>query len=548
MKKGFKIISWLLIFVFSTCSGVGAFAEGKLSSDVEEGRWYTNSVEYVFTNGVMENVSEDKFDPDGDLTRATLYKSFYNSEKGIGTLEEVLNWSKEVGIYDDGEFKGEESVTRLEMFEVLYKYMEYKNISTLEGSLENYSDTEKLPKTAIPVMEYLLGTGIITGKTENVIDAGSIAKRSELAKIHYDLAKLLDASTSGVVTSVDKYGNMTLDLLVQNLLNSGFEFGDNLVVRIGEHEIEAPFITDYSDVDNGSELVRGPNGMGSRNIMVAINMGNFAEVYKVKEGDKVDFEVKEKGGYLTEWEIRQLDRSNNREDYDSDVVFANFRNVTTGNINSGVYYRSSSPVNNDLGRASYADTLAREAGVRTVINLADNKEEIEGYFKKEDFNSPYYKSLYEEGNVILLDMGVDFKDDDFKQKLKIGLEFIIENDGPYLIHCNEGKDRAGFVAGLLEALMGSTVNEIKEDYMITYINYYGVEYGSEQYEKIAESNILESLRNIAGLDKGADLTDVDLEKAAEEYLINVGLTEEQIQLLKGKLTEDIAAIYIPKAS
>ena len=35
-------------------------------------------------------------------------------------------------------------------------------------------------------------------------------------------------------------------------------------------------------------------------------MGNFAETYKVKEGDKVSFELKEKGGYLTEWEIRQL--------------------------------------------------------------------------------------------------------------------------------------------------------------------------------------------------------------------------------------------------
>ena len=66
---------------------------------------------------------------------------------------------------------------------------------------------------------------------------------------------------------------------------------------------------------------------------------------------------------------------------------------------------------------------------------------------------------------------------------------MIEKDGPYLVHCTEGKDRAGFVAGLLEALMGSTVDEIKEDYMITYMNYYGVEYGSEQYEKIAESNI-----------------------------------------------------------
>lgn len=548
MKKSFRIVSWFLVFVLSFSLGAVAFAEGVLPSDVKEDKWYTDAVEHVFTNKLMENVSENKFHPNGELSRATLYKSFYNSEKGSGTLEEALNWCKEVGIYDGEEFNGQEFVSRLEMFKALYNYMKYKDISTLGGSLEYYSDTEKLSETAIPVMEYLLGTGIVKGKDGGLIDADSIAKRSELARIHYDLPKLLTSSTSGVVTVVDKYGNITLDLRVQNLLNAGFEFGDNLIVKIGKDEIEAPFVTAYSDVDNGSELVRGPNGTGLRNIIIAINMGNFAETYKAKEGEQVDFELKEKGGYLTEWEIRQLDRSNNREDYDSDVIFANFRNVTTGNIGREVYYRSSSPVNNDLGRAAYADALAKEAGIKTIINLADNEEELEGYFEKEDFNSPYYKGLYEEGNVILLDMGVDFESDDFKQKLKTGLEFMVENDRPYLVHCNEGKDRAGFVAGLLEALMGSTVDEIKEDYMITYMNYFGVEYGSEQYEKIAESNILESLRKIAGLEKGTELTDVDLEKAAEEYLQGIGLTGEQIKTLKKKLAMDLVALYFPEAA
>ena len=348
------------------------------------------------------------------------------------------------------------------------------------------------------------------------------------------------SEVSGVVAAVDKYGNITLDLLTQKLFDAGFEFGDMVIVKIADREIEAPFVTAYSDVDVGSELVRGPRGEGTANAMVAVNMGNFAGTYNVEEGDTVSLILKEKGSYLAEWMIRQLERTNNREDYASDTVFANFRAVTTGNMGHGVYYRSSSPVNNDLGRAAYADVLVKEAGIKTIINLADDKEEVEGYFAKEDFNSPYYKELYENGRVVLLNMGVDFKAPEFRKKLKTGLEFMIENEGPYLVHCNEGKDRAGFVAGLLEALVGSTVTEIKEDYMITYMNYFGVEYGSQQYEKIAESNILESLRDIAGLPKGADLTDVDLVKAAENYLLNIGLTEGQIHILREKLTTDIA--------
>ena len=137
-----------------------------------------------------------------------------------------------------------------------------------------------------------------------------------------------------------------------------------------------------------------------------------------------------------------------------------------------------------------------------MINLADSQSELEEYLAAEGFNSPYYKALYEQGKVVLLNMGVDFRSQDFQAKLKQGLEFLMANEGPYLIHCNEGK---------------------------------------EQYEKIAESNVLESLRYVAGLPKGADLEGVDLEKAAESYLLGIGLTAEQVQTLKSKLTTDAVA-------
>ncbi len=313
-------------------------------------------------------------------------------------------------------------------------------------------------------------------------------------------------AATGVVEKVDKYGNITIDILTQVLLNEGFEFGDLLVIEVGPHKIEAPFVTAYSDVNTGSVLVRGPGGVASNPVMLAINMGNFSTTYEVKEGDQVKLTLLEKEGYLAEWTIRQLKRTNNREDYASDEIFANFRNVKLGNMAPGVYYRSSSPVNNELSRAAYADAFMAEAKIQTVVNLADSQGELEGYFQKDDFNSPYYKSLYDQGQVVFLSMGVDFKAQEFQNKLRQGLLFMVDHPGPYLVHCNEGKDRAGFVAALLEALMGATVTEIKEDYMITYSNYYGVEYGSEQYEKIADSNILESLRDMAGLPKGADLT------------------------------------------
>jgi len=48
-------------------------------------------------------------------------------------------------------------------------------------------------------------------------------------------------------------------------------------------------------------------------------------------------------------------------------------------------------------------------------------------------------------------------------------------DGPYLVHCLEGKDRTGFVCIVLEALMSATYQEIVDDYMLTYNNYYHID-------------------------------------------------------------------------
>lgn len=110
-------------------------------------------------------------------------------------------------------------------------------------------------------------------------------------------------------------------------------------------------------------------------------MGNFSGTYGAEVGSYLEFTMAEKAGYLEEYEIRNIDslRTNERDDYASDEVFANFRPVVMGDIPAGILYRSSSPVNPELGRNSYADKLAEAAGIKTVLNLADSLEVLEAY-------------------------------------------------------------------------------------------------------------------------------------------------------------------------
>ena len=81
--------------------------------------------------------------------------------------------------------------------------------------------------------------------------------------------------------------------------------------------------------------------------------------------------------------------------------------------------------------------------------------------------------------------------------------------------------------------MGASVEEVVEDYMQTYVNYYGVEVGSDKYNAIASSNIVKTLQNAFGV---TDLAAADLAAEAAEYIASIGLTAEEVAQLKANLS------------
>ena len=326
------------------------------------------------------------------------------------------------------------------------------------------------------------------------------------------------------VAVVDKYGNLTLEMSEFALLGAGYEVGDIVTVTVGTFSYDTPIGTAYSDVDKGNYVVRLTKG----SVILAINYGNLAKTSGAVEKDPVTIALSDKGGYLQEFEMRHLVRTDVRSDYASDAIFANFRMISYGAIAEGLLYRSANPVLDDE-RAPYVATLAELVGIKTVINLADDKESL--YANLDD--APYYKALVEEGSVIALNMGVTFTDEAFITKLHEGLAFMAEHKGPYLVHCNEGKDRAGFVSALLSAVMGATVDEIVEDYMMSYENYYGVEKGSERYDLI--SKIIVNL--FSDINGGKPVTDKTIRKVAESYLLKeVKLTPTQLAMIRDNLS------------
>ena len=66
-------------------------------------------------------------------------------------------------------------------------------------------------------------------------------------------------------------------------------------------------------------------------------------------------------------------------------------------------------------------------------------------------------------SVFPLAMNMNIASEEFRGKIAAGFMGLLEHDGPYLIHCTEGKDRTGFVCLLLEAHCGASYEEIADD-------------------------------------------------------------------------------------
>ena len=348
-----------------------------------------------------------------------------------------------------------------------------------------------------------------------------------------------------------KYGNLYCDCKAETFINDlGFNWADIVTVTINGQTLDLPVVPTYSYVDAGQPAIivgmTDETGAPTGYVSFAINMGNFTEAYGIAtkqtddEGNwwwtamegvtfplEVKFELKEKDGYRAQYIMHELGRTNERVDYShlTDEQFANFRAVKTTGMGENKLYRSSSPINPELNRNAYADAAIQAAGVKTIVNLADNQEDAASY---EGYTDSYYAGQ----NVIYLCLGVDFKAADFGEGLANGLRFLSANEGPYLIHCTEGKDRAGFTIAVLECLMGASYQEVVGDYMVTYDNYYGVAEGTDKYNAIAESNIIASLKAAYGTD---DLTKANLSECARNYLLSIGMTDAEIDALIERL-------------
>lgn len=334
-----------------------------------------------------------------------------------------------------------------------------------------------------------------------------------------------------------EFGGVYIQMTIDAFNALGFQYGDSVSVSFsnGYRLDDVPYYNGYYVLAGEPLLIAYP---GYDYIKAAINNGDdLWTVAGLEDGATAEITLCERGKYLNVQQARDIHYEDDRTLFASDEVFANFRSVRVGQLKENILYRSASPCDNQHNRAPYVDGLIEQAGVRFIVNLSDTDEKIQNYIGKDDFDSPYFLSLYENGQVIPLSLNMNFGSDAFREKVVRGLSAMAENEGPYLVHCTEGKDRTGFVCILLEAFAGASYREIVDDYMVTFDNYYGITESSDKvkYDTIVESLFLPMLRSIVGDEPDFADADITLAEYAEQYLRDAGMRDEQISALRAKL-------------
>ena len=152
-----------------------AGAAGSRFTDVPEGHWAFESVEYAVDKGYFSGTSENTFSPDTTMTRAMLWTVLARMDNYTGTAgtdapwyQNGRDWAMANGISDGTNPDG--NLTREQFATMLYNFAKHtgKNTDKNNSVLNPYSDRGNIASYAVDAMAWAVTQGIISGLNREI--------------------------------------------------------------------------------------------------------------------------------------------------------------------------------------------------------------------------------------------------------------------------------------------------------------------------------------------------------------------------------------------
>ena len=168
-------------------------------TDVSEKDWFYGDVMFVYENGLMLGTSKTLFSPHGTATRGMMATILWRMEgspapKGKNSFTDVeagkwyadaITWTAENSIfagYGKDKFGPDDPITREQLAAIFYRYADCKGYDlTVKGNLDKFKDADKITDYAKTAMQWAVGSGLVKGKSGNLLDPQGTATRAEIA-------------------------------------------------------------------------------------------------------------------------------------------------------------------------------------------------------------------------------------------------------------------------------------------------------------------------------------------------------------------------------
>lgn len=171
-------------------------------TDVRPDDWFFEAVMFVYQNNLMNGTSATTFSPNDATTRAQIATIFYRMAGspaventnpftdvpyGPGTdwYYDAVLWVQQNGImqgYGDNLFGPGDPVTREQLAVIFYNYAKLKGYdTTASGDLSGFTEAGDLSPWAQEAMKWAVGSGVMSGKGNGILDPKGTATRAEIA-------------------------------------------------------------------------------------------------------------------------------------------------------------------------------------------------------------------------------------------------------------------------------------------------------------------------------------------------------------------------------
>lgn len=241
MKKAIRILCILLMLsmiLSAVPSTAFATTSGIPFTDVKEGDWFYEAVQYVYDHNMMNGTGPTEFSPEDTTTRGmivTILHRLENTPDATGTeftdvasnkyYAKAIAWASANNIvngYGNGTFGPDDPITREQMATIMFRYTIFKGLDKkATGDCSSFADGARVSNYAVEAMNWAIGVGLIAGVGKNNLAPSGNATRAQSATILMRFCKNI-AQPSYVVTFVFNYsdeGNEAVEVKAGTVLS-----------------------------------------------------------------------------------------------------------------------------------------------------------------------------------------------------------------------------------------------------------------------------------------------------------------------------------------